>query len=139
MPTVIRNSDCFDGVLDGQTVSFNIKYHKTLRFKKVESHEERQKIQDLFDKLVYKTRFLKEFIYLMIVYFIQFLGVSEETRDDMHDIIDETNNKIMFSYKGNIRSICLYLKKMLNFDRLEVLDDIQRRFFKMNISSMGDV
>lgn len=139
MPSVIKNSDCFDGVLDGQTASFNIKYKKNLRFKKVEDPEQRQMIQDLFDKLVHKTSFLKDFIYSMIVYFIQFLGVSEETREDMHDIIDEANNKIMFSYSGNIRSICLYLKKMLNFDRLEVLEGIQFRFKLTDITSMGDV
>jgi hypothetical protein len=75
----------------------------------------------------------------MIVYFIQFLGVSQEIREDMHDIIDETNNKIMFSYEGNIRSICLYLKKMLNYDRLEMLEVIQSKFKSVDITQMGDV
>ena len=110
-----------------------------MKFRKIEDPEERQQIEDLFEKLVYKTSFLKDFIYSMIVYFIQFLGVSQETREDMNDIIDETNNKIMFSYKGNIRSICLYLKKMLHYDRLEVLEDIQGRFKGVDITSMGDV
>lgn len=109
MPAIIRHSDCFLGVLDGQTVSFNIKYKRNLRFKKIKDEAEIERVQNIFDELIYKTSFLKDFIYHMIKYFLQFLGIKEQDIDDMKDIIDETNNKIMFSYKGNIRSICLYL------------------------------
>lgn len=115
---MIKNSTCFDGVIQGQTASFNIKYVKELRFNRIDNEKEREFIKSLSDGLVYKTRFLKEFIYSMIRYFIQFLGVDKEQMEDMNDIIDEANNKIMFSYNGNLRSFCLYLKKMLNFDQL---------------------
>jgi hypothetical protein len=75
----------------------------------------------------------------MIRYFIQFLGVDKEQMEDMNDIIDEANNKIMFSYNGNLRSFCLYLKKMLNFERLELLEEVQSKFKKVDILGMGDI
>ena len=136
---VIRTNKCFDGTFQGQTASYNIVYNRKLKFKSLESEMDTKVVNDLFNKLVHKTSFLKEFIYSMIIYFIQFLGVSQETREDMHDIIDEANNKVLFSSKGNLRSICLYLQKMMNYDKMESLREVQGLFKTVRVDQMTDI
>jgi len=122
----------------GEFGQFVISYIPELTFNSLDE-KDKESTSKILDNMLRKISFLKEFVYSMFMYFLQFLDLQDEAKVDLRLVIDEKVNKILYSTKSNLRSICLYFQKMISLGKERVLREIQQTYIVKKVSEMEDI